>query len=294
MKKLILFLPVLLISIAAHAMDDKSKQKKGTPDIVEMMKNLSMQPKDPNQDIYHIDLTKTPATHTITKAGESSNTNASTVHEKKETITKEPVRCVSIGVQTDDYLMPSTRAYFNSEIKRKLLKCINREQEAIYGVWYRFTLHDVAEAIVKKMKTDKIKVGIIVDKGHLDKEFCSPLKMIIEAGGIVRVMDKKRFAGNKGNFESLHDKFMLFQKNKHDKSMVLNGSWNATGQADKKNTEASMITDDENCYGQFAGEYIEIKKYTTKLTAEQCVTPRDKETGHIANFSREMNGIPKI
>lgn len=197
---------------------------------------------------------------------------------------------------------PYTRCYFTPNIKDAFLQCISQEQKGMRGAFYRFTLYDVAKCIVEGIKQRKISVNLVIDGDHFKKEdsrnsnfkgeFCSPLKLIIDNDGSVYAMNKPRFKGNMGNFETMHQKFMIFES-VNGKKLLWQGSWNATGQASSKNSECVMVVDAQDAIKRFEKEYETLLGYSDRVTAAECITKRDTEESS-ANFARDMNGIPRL
>jgi phosphatidylserine/phosphatidylglycerophosphate/cardiolipin synthase-like enzyme len=187
---------------------------------------------------------------------------------------------------------PYTRCYFTPNIKDAFLNCIANEQEAVRGAFFRFTLYDAAQAIVKGLKEREITAKLVVDGNHISDDFCSPLKLILDNGGKVLQVSQNRFQNNPGKFEIMHHKFMIFRKNIENKKILWTGSWNATGQASGKNCENVMVTDNQEMIAEFEKEMIELKKISTALTAQGCVSTKDMDPK--INFARRMNGIPEL
>lgn len=109
---------------------------------------------------------------------------------------------------------PCVKCYFSPNIKAAFLNCIANEQTGMRGSFYKFTLYHAAQAIVKAINDRKIGAELVIDEDHFKKndprnpnfkgEFCSPLKLIVDNGGIVRKMNQNRFSRNLGQFETMH------------------------------------------------------------------------------------------
>lgn len=232
--------------------------------------------------VYGMDKGKKPA-----KTGLLSMTEMADHLEQEGSSSASPMSITAQLAPT-----PYTRYYFTPDIKDAFLNCIANEQEAVRGAFFRFTLYDAAKAIVKGMKEREITAKLVVDGNHTSDDFCSPLKLIVDNGGKVLQVSQNRFQNNPGKFEIMHHKFMIFRKNIENKKLLWTGSWNATGQASGKNCENVIITDDQKAVEKFEEEMIELKKISTALTAQACVSAKD--TDHEINFARRMNGIPEI
>lgn len=229
-----------------------------------------------------------PFAYGMNKGESSKSTGLANMASMAEGLEDEPDSLV----QTQSAVTPYTRCYFTPNIKDAFLNCIANEQEAVRGAWYRFTLYDAAQAIVKGMKERGITAKLVVDNKHISDDFCSPLKLIIENGGLVFQLTQKRFDENAGKFEIMHHKFMIFRKNINGRKLLWTGSWNATGQAAGKNCENVMITDNPEIVAKFEAEMAALKKISTVLTAQACASAKDSDPR--INFARSMNGIPKL
>lgn len=265
-KRSLLMLAVLFSSFAAYGMESKNKAKakaastltdKDVDDILESCGVIASQ-----------EVASSSASSSTSSRSETASTNA------------QPA------------VTPYTRYYFNSDIKGAFLNCIANEQEAVRGAFYRFTLYGAAEAIVKGIKERNITAKIVVDGEHTSKDFCSPLKLIIQGGGKVFQVSKSRFTDKPGKFEIMHHKFMIFRSNIDGKKLLWTGSWNATGQASDKNSENVMIINDQDAIAKFEEEMIALKGISTALTPQTCVSLKD--TDPAINFARRMNGIPEL
>jgi phosphatidylserine/phosphatidylglycerophosphate/cardiolipin synthase-like enzyme len=178
---------------------------------------------------------------------------------------------------------------FSPDLQDLLIKLISEEKGGILGAWFRFTLQKPAEAIVARMKKQKIKSFIIVDESNIKEDFCSPLQLIAKNGGKIRKKTKKRNPQSPGNFETMHHKFMIFYNNISDKKLLWTGSFNATGQADLKNCENAVILDDPTSIQKFEQEFKTVWALGEQVAAKDLVSAKDKNKNN--GFARRMNGI---
>ncbi len=189
-----------------------------------------------------------------------------------------------------------TKSYFSPGLKDVLIQFISNETNQIRGAYFRFTLYKAAQAIETAIKKRNVTTSMVVDESNIKEDFCTPLKLIIKAGGKVYQKTNHRNPSIKGNFEIMHHKFMIFDKNIQGKKLLLTGSFNATGQADLKNCENIIVIDDTAAIAQFEAEYNTVLKFSTQLTATTCVSAKGKDTDpdHKINFARDMNDIPQL
>jgi hypothetical protein len=200
---------------------------------------------------------------------------------------------------------PYTRCYFTPDIQNAFLNCIDKEKKGMRGAFFRFTLYQPALRIAQGIRARELAVKLIIDRAQWNyvddyskklvesNDFASPLKLIIDNGGVVCKMDKKRFAHIKGHFEIMHHKFMIFESI-DGKKLLWNGSWNVTGQASSKSSENVMVTDNQDAIAAFEKEYAVLESFSSPVPSAECVTKRDNELGGSANFGRVMNGIPEL
>ncbi len=226
--------------------------------------------------------------------------------KKKKAVPSEP----SEQVSSEAAVVRFPQVHFSPGLKELLKKLISDEQAAMRGAWYRFTLYDVAMAMVQAKKERGVAISLIMDK-DLDKEFCLPLREIIKAGGQVRKMVRARNPVTSGNFELMHHKFLLFDQNVERKRLVWTGSFNATGQSNLKNCENAVILDDEKSIAAFEQEFATVLGFSDPVIEEGCVSAKDRASKadlrglsgkslndkrweiNKINFARQMNGIPE-
>ena len=261
MKKLILSIVILLSILPTHAMEKKKKAK----------------PK--GQD-------------TEQKGGGISKEAETQDNEKESQGDSNGESETTGGVLAARF----PQVHFSPGIKEVLIELIRKEQKRMRGAWYRFTLYEPAQAIVKRIKKKGVLVSLILDQGQFGNntpkypgDFCEGLKIVVEAGGKVYKKTEMRNEENEGNFEIMHHKFMIFDENVGGKKLLWTGSFNATGQADLKNCENVVILDDERAIARFESEYAELVKLSRLLTAAGCTS---RKTGEVAEVARRMNGIP--
>lgn len=277
MKKSVFILVALLLSPAVHAMENGTNNF----DMSKILESL-----DAVKEAQGVaEVVKRSEETVITYTSQDNNANNSQ----------------AVAVHTEN---PYTKCYFTPNIKAAFLSCIANESKGMRGAWYRFTLYDVAQAIVKGIKEKGIAVNFVIDSDHFKKtdpnnknfkgEFCSPLKLVIDNGGSVYSMETARFPKNQGYFETLHEKWTVFE-NVNGKKLLWSGSWNATGQASLKNSEHVIVLDDADAIAQFEQEFVALKACSKIMPANECYSPRDTETDArgTANFARRMNGIPE-
>ena len=91
-----------------------------------------------------------PAKNSESQHSNTNNTAGSSSHA---------IAAVSPETTAPAILYP--KCYFSNDIKGVFLNCIHNEQEALHGAWYRFTLYDAAQAIVKGIQERNIAAKLI-------------------------------------------------------------------------------------------------------------------------------------
>ena len=198
----------------------------------------------------------------------------------------------NVNAAAQEVALTFPHVQFSPGIQDLLLKLISEEKKYFLGALFRFTLYKPAEKMVERMNSeDKVKSIVIVDESNITTDFCRPLQLIAQSGGMVRKKDKPRNTKNQGNFEAMHHKFMIFGKNMENKRLVLTGSFNFTGQANLKNCENVVILDDEKSVDKFYEEIDNLWKYSTQVDANDLVHSKDTSPGN--GYARKMNGFPQ-
>ncbi len=221
--------------------------------------------------------------------------------QDKQVVSKSNMRTIVVpnkGQGTDvvlavkaDEERPYIRSYFSPGILEVLRIYISHEQKQVYTAVYRLTHNDIAQDLIKKhteltCEQTKYPVRVIVEKKFTD-DWCIPLHAMIKAGIPVRC-NKQRYNDSNG-FEIMHHKFVIFKKNKKDKSLLVTGSFNFTGQAHKNNWENILVTDDADAIHSFFEQFKELNNnHSREITLQECHSDKDKQR----SYARKMNNIP--
>ncbi|HJZ24562.1 MAG TPA: phospholipase D-like domain-containing protein, partial [Candidatus Babeliales bacterium] len=172
------------------------------------------------------------------------------------------------------YFTPDINSTFKPDLISILVKLVSDEQTGISAAYFRFTHHDLAQAFIKKsaeLKKTLVSnpVQLIVDQ-KFNEDHCYALKMLFDNN--IPVMcngEKKRFDGHKTE-EYLHHKFMILHKNKDQKSLLVTGSFNPTGQANTNSSENIIIIDDSIAIRKFLHEFQILKKHARTIEPTEC------------------------
>lgn len=169
------------------------------------------------------------------------------------------------------------KAYFRTDIIDAIKNIISHEKEQIIGAVYRFTRYDIAQQIVDK----KVKSGFIVDQ-DFDKDFCAALRLLCKN-------NVPLCKWNKGKYNNMHNKFLVFRNNIDNKQIVITGSFNFTAQAAERNAENIVILDSAEIAQQFTQEFSSL------LADQKLITLADCEyagSNAKTSYNRRLNHIP--
>lgn len=144
-----------------------------------------------------------------------------------------------------------------------LINCINHEQRSIKMAIYMITQKAVAQALLAAY-TRGVQIEIITDT------FCSKSE-----SSAIALLERYRipiyvYVGCSGGAkisDIMHHKFIIFEKNVQDKSLVWTGSFNVTHSAQRNNQENVVIMSDMPTVQQFATHFEILKKRCQQTTA---------------------------
>lgn len=160
-------------------------------------------------------------------------------------------------------------AFFNGdEIKYILLGLIEHEQKSIKIASFRFTDGDIAEALVKAAKKN-VMIQLISDFECPLLKY-SKIPLLMQAGIDIRVFPVK---GTQRDFRPLmHNKYMIFERNLLNTSVIVSGSYNFTYAAHRHNKENMMVSNHKKITDAFKKAFEELYHYSESYG-------RLKETG---------------
>lgn len=126
------------------------------------------------------------------------------------------------------------------DIQKNLIDLINKEQSSIKIAIYSFTDKDIAQALIAAHQKG-IAVEIVCDCSCLQARF-SKINLLAQQGIKTHIYFPAQ--DNAFTNDLMHHKFVLFEKNILDKSLLWTGSFNFTKSANSKNQENVIIVDD--------------------------------------------------
>lgn len=174
-------------------------------------------------------------------------------------------------------------AKFSDELKTLIANSTN-----LKACFFRFTLYDVAQAIVTRAQTAP-NLGALIVNQDFQTDHCEALKLLVTSG-----FNCFKCTPSGDDYSHMHVKFCIL-KNATGK-LLWSGSWNCTGQANEKNIEAVTLTNDPNTIDAFEGLFKSTLRntYTKKIKEADCtsskkVTPGSKRGCYMA---KKLNKIP--
>lgn len=184
-----------------------------------------------------------------------------------------------------------SKTHFSPNILPAILKLIDNEKKCIRGAMYRFTHGDPARALVKK-KQSGIPVTLVIDEGY-KTDLCIALKHMMQ--NEISVATASMGINPKADYPyfNMHHKFLIFSQNDLDRTLLLTGSCNFTGQAFKHNWEDMTITDDIKSITKFEAQLSKLEANSKPITAAECIADygKDTDTSFKAKKSRERNAV---
>lgn len=160
------------------------------------------------------------------------------------------------------------QAYFSPDdnLQQKLIERINAEKSGIHMAIFSFTDKKIAEALYDAHKRN-VLVEIIADSScHTDK--FSKIAYLKDVGIPVFIYDPKKSATRSNTLSNImHNKFVIFDCNKDDASLVWTGSFNFTRSADKSNQENVIVTNDPTVITKFKEQFAILKTRAHPATA---------------------------
>ncbi|TET06372.1 DUF1669 domain-containing protein [Candidatus Dependentiae bacterium] len=143
----------------------------------------------------------------------------------------------------------------DDNIQDTIISLFESEQDAIKIAIFLFTNADIANALAK-VADSGIPIELITDSYALHDPF-NKIKQLHEHGVhifIYKPIRSKSFIGDK-----MHNKFILFGKNIHDKPLLWTGSLNLTKSASKNNRENVIVIDDALLIEKFNQQFNQLK-----------------------------------
>ena len=122
----------------------------------------------------------------------------------------------------------------------------------------------IAQALIDA-KARGVRLEIIAN-GASSREKFSKINMLKDAGLMVYLYEPKNESGMFS--EIMHHKFLVFEKNVHDKALLWTGSFNLTKSANERNHENVVIIQEPALVEQYDKKFDQIKEAIIKNNKE--------------------------
>jgi cardiolipin hydrolase len=184
------------------------------------------------------------------------------------------------------------QAFFSPDdsVLKVLLYLINQEKKSIRLAAFSFTDGEVAQALVQAMDRGVI-IEIVVDPGCLQDKF-GKIASLQKKGLDIFVYDPEYNAHNKGLITSImHNKFILFESNVLDKSLLWTGSFNFTKSAHIRNQENVIVLDDSMLIDKYKTQFERLKsRGHAKKKKNAIISKLNKKGTVFEDFDYETVG----
>lgn len=144
----------------------------------------------------------------------------------------------------------------DDDVRENLLQLIDQEQEAISIAVFVFTDKHIAHHLIDAVKRG-VQVEVITDSAGLRDRY-NKIGHLCDHGIPIFVYNPQH--GKAGLTSLMHNKFVIFKKNKNNLSHVWTGSCNFTRAACESNQENSILLTDDACTARFEKQFQELKK----------------------------------
>jgi HKD family nuclease len=148
----------------------------------------------------------------------------------------------------------------DDNVRENLLQLIEQEQEAISIAVFVFTDKQIAHHLIDAAKRG-IRVEIVTDSAGLRDRYN---KIGHLCDNCIPIFVYNPQHGKAGLTSLMHNKFVIFRKNKNNLSHVWTGSCNFTRAACESNQENSILLTDDACTARFEKQFQELKKRSYK------------------------------
>lgn len=146
-------------------------------------------------------------------------------------------------------------AYFapDDNLQKLIISYIDQEKEQIDIAIYSFTNKHIADALIKAYNRG-VTIRIVTDPSWLNDQF-SKIHMLQKHGVPIYLYNAhhNKKGGNSRNL--MHNKFMIFRKNKEGKSYIWTGSYNFTRAATMSNQENVVIISKYSVVKQYQSQF---------------------------------------
>jgi len=157
----------------------------------------------------------------------------------------------------------------NDNVRDNLIELIKEEKEKISIAIYLLSDRDIAQALLDA-HVRGVQIAIVTDPTCL-RTRNNKIDELTSAGVTTYV-----YKGCKDSPGCMHNKFVIFEKNRNEKPLVWTGSFNFTPSASNHNHENVVIIQDEQIARQFGQQFEKIRKESHVLQTSETKIARYK------------------
>lgn len=153
--------------------------------------------------------------------------------------------------------------YFSpdDDLQQKLISYIDKEKKAIYLAIFSFTDKEIAQALSSAHKRG-VDVQVVADPSFLTDRF-TKISFLEMQGVPIYMYDPKQSPNHKATYSNLmHNKFVLFENNIDNRSLVWTGSFNFTKSARLSNQENVVVLSHPEIVAQYKEQFAALKNRT--------------------------------
>jgi len=171
--------------------------------------------------------------------------------------------------------------YFSPDHKptEKLVGLINKAQRKIHAAVYMITDHHIAQALINA-KARGVDVQMIVDTSTVDLEYGKGTFLRKNNIDIFVFREQTKSGKNKQNKKNNNNRYGALMHNKFAliDNQVWTGSFNWTKNANMRNQENVIVTDDQEIYKPYAKQFLVILERCEKLKSIPNNTPETSDS----------------
>jgi phosphatidylserine/phosphatidylglycerophosphate/cardiolipin synthase-like enzyme len=143
------------------------------------------------------------------------------------------------GILVETYFSPDDR------VSRRILELLKGAERSIYFLAYSFTTDDFADIIISKARQG-LSVAGVMDEGQINSNSGGEYERFKSANVSVAI---------DGNPSNMHHKVFII-----DENIVIFGSYNFSGNAERRNDENVLIVFDHDFAAQFLAEFQRVRE----------------------------------
>lgn len=146
-----------------------------------------------------------------------------------------------------------------------IVELIKSEKKSIKIASFLLSEKKIINALIYAKKENKLKIELVIDQISISKSQ-DRINLLKENGIEIFIFDgkKKKYVRSK-IIPIMHHKFLIFEQNFENKSVVCTGSFNLTYTAQKFNKENMFFTENKEIINAFNNQFEDLKKESENL-----------------------------